>query len=404
MTSADHQTGNPADTAASTATSTTTSSTATTQPNANTTDFAQQRKKWLLIVAVVVVLAALIYGVWLLFFDHSVSTDNAYVGADSAAITSMVTGQVSEVLVKDTQNVKKGQLLLRIDPRDAEIALAQAQAELAKAKRMYQQSSANSASLSSQVAVKVDAIRSSEAQYNKAKADLNQAQQELARRASLAATGAISKEELSTAQANVQTAQANVNAAAAAVSQAEQTRRAALNDLAANNALIADSSINTAPDVLAAQANVQQAALNLARSEIRAPFDGVIARRNIQVGQRVAPGSVLMMVVPVTQLFVDANFKESQLNKVRVGQSATLTSDLYGSDVVYHGKVIGFSGGTGSAFALIPAQNATGNWIKVVQRLPVRIALDPKELAQHPLRVGLSMEADIDLSAATQKQ
>ena len=390
MTSVDHQ-ANPA-AESSTEMPSTQISAATQAP-----PMQQQRKKWLVIVAVLVIVGALIYGIWLLFFDNTINTDNAYVGADSAAITSMVTGQVSQVLVKDTQNVKKGQLLVRIDPRDAQIALAQAQAELAKAKRMYQQSSANSASLSSQVAVKADAIGSAQAQLNKAKADLNQAQQELARRASLAATGAISKEELSTAQASVQTAQANLNAAAAAVSQAEQTRRAAQSDLAANNALIQGSSINTAPDVLAAEANVQQAALNVARSEIRAPFDGVIARRNIQVGQRVAPGSVLMMVVPVTQLYVDANYKESQLDHVRVGQSATLTSDLYGSDVVYHGKVIGFSGGTGSAFALIPAQNATGNWIKVVQRLPVRIALDPKELAQHPLRVGLSMEAEVDI-------
>jgi len=132
---------------------------------------------------------------------------------------------------------------------------------------------------------------------------------------------------------------------------------------------------------------------------IRAPVDGVVARRNIQVGQRVAPGTVMMSVVPISQLYVDANFKESQLAKVRVGQTAILTSDLYGDDVEYHGKVIGFSGGTGAAFALIPAQNATGNWIKVVQRLPVRIALDPKELADHPLRVGLSMEAKVDLSS-----
>ncbi|HCK29148.1 MAG TPA: EmrA/EmrK family multidrug efflux transporter periplasmic adaptor subunit, partial [Acinetobacter ursingii] len=147
------------------------------------------------------------------------------------------------------------------------------------------------------------------------------------------------------------------------------------------------------------QAKVEQAQLDLDRTVIRAPVDGVVARRNIQIGQRVAPGTVMMSVVPISQLYVDANFKESQLAKVRVGQIATLTSDLYGDDVEYHGKVIGFSGGTGAAFALIPAQNATGNWIKVVQRLPVRIALDPKELADHPLRVGLSMEAKVDLSS-----
>ncbi len=358
----------------------------------------QQRKKWLMIVVLLVIVAALVYAVWFLFFDHTVSTDNAYVGADSASITSMVSGQVNDVLVKDTQNVKKGQLLVRIDPQDAQIALAQAKAQLAKAKRMYQQSSANSQSLSAQVVVKADAINSAQAQYSKAQADLNQMQQEFMRRQSLAVTGAISKEELSTAQVALQTAKANLNAAAATVAQAQDTRRAALSDLQASNALIQDSTINTSPDVLAAEANVQQAALNVARSEIRAPFDGVIARRNIQIGQRIAPGSVLMMVVPLQQLYVDANFKESQLSKVRIGQTATLTSDLYGDDVVYHGKVIGFSGGTGSAFALIPAQNATGNWIKVVQRLPIRIALDAKELAAHPLRVGLSMQAEVQLN------
>ena len=149
---------------------------------------------------------------------------------------------------------------------------------------------------------------------------------------------------------------------------------------------------------MVAQAKVEQAQLDLQRTEIRAPLDGVVARRSIQVGQRVAPGSILMRIVPINQLYVDANFKESQLEKVRVGQTVTLTSDLYGDDVEYHGKVIGFSGGTGSAFALIPAQNATGNWIKVVQRLPVRIQLDSKDLEKYPLRVGLSMEATVDLT------
>jgi membrane fusion protein (multidrug efflux system) len=150
--------------------------------------------------------------------------------------------------------------------------------------------------------------------------------------------------------------------------------------------------------VLIAQARVEQAMLDLERTEVRAPLDGVVSRRNVQVGQRVAPGNSLMVVVPVAQLYVDANFKESQLAKVRTGQAVELISDFYGDEVVYHGKVLGFSGGTGAAFALIPAQNATGNWIKVVQRLPVRIALDPKELAQHPLRVGLSMNATVDLT------
>ena len=320
-------------------------------------------------------------------------------GAENAQITSMVSGQVAKVLVSDTAQIKQGDILVEIDNRDATIALAQAKAELAKSKRQYQQSSANSSSLSSQVIVRDDEINSAKAQVAKAQTDVDKAKQDYDRRASLAATGAISKEELTSAQSALHTAQANLNVAQAGLSQAESNRKAAMSNLAANDALIKGTDEDTLPDVLVAQAKVEQAQLDLDRTVIRAPVDGVVARRNIQVGQRVAPGTVMMSVVPISQLYVDANFKESQLAKVRVGQTAILTSDLYGDDVEYHGKVIGFSGGTGAAFALIPAQNATGNWIKVVQRLPVRIALDPKELADHPLRVGLSMEAKVDLSS-----
>ncbi len=205
----------------------------------------------------------------------------------------------------------------------------------------------------------------------------------------------MSKEELSTAQSALDTAKAGVASAEAGLAQARSSQKAAQSNLAANEALIQGANENSTPDVLVVEAKLKQAELDLERTVIKAPFDGVVSRRSIQVGQRVAPGTMLMMVVPVDQLYVDANFKESQLEKVRVGQKAELTSDLYGKSVKYHGTVVGFSGGTGSAFALIPAQNATGNWIKVVQRLPVRIQLDPKELAEHPLRVGLSMEAEI---------
>ncbi|WP_120429382.1 HlyD family efflux transporter periplasmic adaptor subunit [Acinetobacter baylyi] len=357
-----------------------------------------KRKKLLSIFALVIVIVAILYAIWFFFFNHTVSTDNAYVGAETAQITSMVTGQVAEIRVHDTQQVHKGDILAQVDPRDAQIALSQAQAMLAKAQRQYRQTEANSKSLNSQVFVSDDGITSAQAQVGKAQADYNNAIEELKRRQTLEQSGAISKEELSTAQTAAQTAKAALDVAKAAVSQAQSSRKAAQSNLAANQALIQGASENSAPDVLSAEANVQQAQLDLERTVIRSPVDGVITGRNIQVGQRVAPGSVLMKIVPLSALYVDANFKESQLSKVRVGQAATLTSDLYGSDVEYHGKVIGFSGGTGSAFALIPAQNATGNWIKVVQRLPVRIALDPKELAEHPLRVGLSMDASIDLS------
>ncbi|WP_180035485.1 MULTISPECIES: efflux RND transporter periplasmic adaptor subunit [unclassified Acinetobacter] len=358
-----------------------------------------RRKKGLGILAVLIVIALVMYLIWSIFLNHSVSTDNAYVGAETGSITSMVTGQVAEVLVSDTQQVKKGDVLVRIDARDAEIALAQAQAELLKAKRQYKQTAANSSSLNSQIFVSDDAIHSASAQVAKAQADLNKAQDELQRRQQLAASGAISKEELSTAQSAVNTAKASFDVAQAGLAQAKSSQKAAQSNKAANDALIQDSNENSTPDVLVAQARLQQAQLDLERTQIKAPFDGVVTRRNIQVGQRIAPGTSLMMVVPVSQLYVDANFKESQLAGVQAGQKVELTSDLYGDKVKFNGIVTGFSGGTGSAFALIPAQNATGNWIKVVQRLPVRIRLDPKELAEHPLRVGLSMEATIDLKS-----
>jgi membrane fusion protein (multidrug efflux system) len=358
-----------------------------------------KRKKALSMVALILIIAAVAYTVWTLFFNHSVSTENAYVGAETASITSMVSGQVLDVMVSDTQQVKKGDLLVRVNERDAEIALAQAQAELMKAQRQYKQTQANSSALNSQVFVSDDGIHSAEAQVAKAQAELNKAQDDLARRSQLSTSGAISKEELSTAQSAVNNAQAVLDLAKAGLAQAQSSQKAAQSTLAANEALIRGSNETSTPDVLIAQAHLKQAILDLERTEIKAPFDGVIARRNIQVGQRVAPGTVLMMLVPISKLYVDANFKESHLAKVKAGQKAVLTSDLYGDKVEFHGTVVGFSGGTGSAFALIPAQNATGNWIKVVQRLPVRIALDPKELAEHPLRVGLSMEAKINLAS-----
>ncbi|WP_336939486.1 EmrA/EmrK family multidrug efflux transporter periplasmic adaptor subunit [Acinetobacter pittii] len=358
-----------------------------------------KRKKFLGFFALILLIAAILYAIWALFLNNSVSTDNAYVGAETAQITSMVSGQVAQVVVKDTQTVHRDDVLVRIDDRDAKIALAQAEAELAKAKRQYKQTAANSSSLNSQVVVRADEINSAKAQVAQAQADYDKAALELNRRAQLAASGAVSKEELTKAQSAVETAKAGLELAKAGLAQASSSRKAAESTLAANEALIQGVSETSTPDVQVAQAHVEQAQLDLERTVIRAPVDGVVTRRNIQVGQRVAPGTSMMMIVPLNDLYVDANFKESQLKKVRPGQEVTLTSDLYGDDVEYHGKVMGFSGGTGSAFALIPAQNATGNWIKVVQRLPVRIALDPKELAEHPLRVGLSMEAKVDLSA-----
>jgi membrane fusion protein (multidrug efflux system) len=193
-------------------------------------------------------------------------------------------------------------------------------------------------------------------------------------------------------------AAAALRAAQAAQAQAAAARNAAVGDRNANLALIANVTVDNNPEVLAARAALDQARVDLSRTVIRAPIDGVVSRRQVQVGQRVSPGAQLMTVVPVQAAYVDANFKEVELKKVKPGQPVKLTSDLYGEEVVFHGRVTGFSGGTGAAFALVPAQNATGNWIKVVQRLPTRVALDPKELAAHPLRVGLSMNVDVNVS------
>ncbi|MFC6051296.1 efflux transporter periplasmic adaptor subunit [Acinetobacter sp. Ac_877] len=358
-----------------------------------------KRKKSLGIVAILLVIALVLFLIWKFLLNNTVSTDNAYVGAETASITSMVTGQVSEVFTSDTKQVKKGDLLVQIDPRDAEIAVAQAKAELIKAQRQYKQTQANSSSLSSQIYVSGDAIQSAVAQVAKAKADLVKAQDDYNRRVQLSTSGAISKEELSTSQAAVNTAKAAFDVAQAGLAQAKSSQKAAQSNLDANEALIRGANEESTPDVLVAQAKLKQALLDLERTQIKAPLDGVVTRRNIQVGQRVSQGTSLMMIVPENQLYVDANFKESQLEKVRPGQKVTLTSDLYGDSVEYTGTVVGFSGGTGAAFALIPAQNATGNWIKVVQRLPVRIQLDSKELAEHPLRVGLSMEVKVDLKS-----
>ncbi|MCW2367674.1 membrane fusion protein (multidrug efflux system) [Sphingobium sp. B7D2B] len=359
-----------------------------------------RRKTALLAIAGAVLLAGIGYGGWYAAIgSHYVETDNAYVGADTAQITPMVGGQVAAVLKTDTDSVKAGDILVRLDDRDAQIALATAQAELAKARRQFGQASATSNALSDQVLARGADIRSTQAQLVAAQASFEKAQVDYSRRKALSANGAVSGDELTAATNALASARAALEQAKAAMAQASASRGVAAGNLAANDALIQGSTVETNPDVLAAKAKVRQAELDLERTVIRAPIDGVIANRTVQVGQRIAPGATVMRVVPVGQVYVDANFKESQLTKVKPGQPVTLVSDLYGSSVEYHGRVVGFSGGTGSAFALIPAQNATGNWIKVVQRLPVRVALDAKELAAHPLRVGLSMTAEVDTSA-----
>lgn len=355
-----------------------------------------RRKRVMLGLAAAILVAG---GGWYMFRDTGhVSTDNAYVSADSAQVTPLISAAVTDVPVVSTQYVRRGDVLLRLDDSDARLALEKAEAAYLKARRQYVQSSATSGSLAAQVGARQADIGEARAQLVAALSAVAKAKADLDRREHLAVEGYVSKEELTSYRNSFVSAQANVREAQAAVAQAEASRGAAQQSYAANQALIADSSIDSNPDVAAAKAELDQARLDLQRTVIRAPIDGVVTNRQVQVGQRVAAGNPVMTIVPVGSVYVDANFKEGQLSRVRPGQLAELTSDLYGSKTLFHGRVMGFAGGTGSAFALIPAQNATGNWIKVVQRLPVRIALDPKELAAHPLRVGLSMEASIDVS------
>jgi len=364
-------------------------------------DASARKKKRLKILGALLAGKLLIGGAAYAFIDGDhVSTDNAYVSADSAQVTPLVSAAVVAVPVVNTQVVRKGDILLQLDDSDARLALAKAEAEYFKARRGFAQTAANSGSLAAQVGARDADIGQAQAQLASAKASFGKARIDLSRRQELATSGAVSGEELTTAKNAYSTAQANLALARAAVAQASATRGAARESLAANQALIAGSTVDTSPEVAAAKAKLDQARLDLQRTVIRAPIDGVVTNRQVQVGQRISAGSPVMTIVPVGSVYVDANFKEGQLKKVRPGQSVELVSDLYGDGFVYHGKVAGFSGGTGSAFALIPAQNATGNWIKVVQRLPVRVQLDPKELASHPLRVGLSMEAKIDTSGA----
>ncbi|UZW54183.1 EmrA/EmrK family multidrug efflux transporter periplasmic adaptor subunit [Sphingobium sp. JS3065] len=359
----------------------------------------ETRRKWLVRLALVVLAVGALYAIWYLLIGRNhVGTDNAYVNAEVAQVTPLISAQAVEVLVTDTQSVKRGDILVKLDPTNARIAIAQAEADLAEARRRFRQTVATSGSLAAQVEARGADIDQARAQLATAQADFDKARIDLRRREALAPNGAVSGEELTSARKAYAAAQAALDLARAGVTTAEATRGAASGQLAANDALVRGSTIDTDPAVLAAKARLDNARLDLDRSVIRAPIDGVVTRRQVQVGQRVAQGTPIMSIVPLAQVYVDANFKERQLGRVKVGMPATVTSDLYGGDVVYHGKVVGFSGGTGASMALIPAQNATGNWIKVVQRLPVRIALDPRELAEHPLRVGLSMEAEIDLS------
>ncbi len=356
-----------------------------------------RRKKLLIGLAAVVAISAVsasAYG--LLYGSNFVATDNAYTAVEVAQVTPSVGGTISEVLVTDTQAVKKGDVLVRIDPTDARLALAQAEADLGRAVRRVKGFLANDGSLNAQIAARDADQRRADAQLRSAEADFERAQIDLKRRENLSASGSVSGDELTRAQNAYAAAKANLDATHAAIAQAKANSSTAISSREANAVLIAGTTVDTNPEVALARARRDQAAIDLERTVIMAPIDGIVAKRQVQVGQRVSAGMPLLAVVPVQQMHVDANYKEVQLKKVRVGQPVTLHADIYGKSVTYHGTVEGFSGGSGSAFSAIPAQNATGNWIKVVQRLPVRVKLDPAELQKNPLKVGLSMTAEID--------
>ncbi|MBB5719493.1 membrane fusion protein (multidrug efflux system) [Stakelama sediminis] len=329
------------------------------------------RRKLLTILAIVVVLAALVYGGYRLFFSPpSESTDDAYVGGDMVAITARDPGTVTAIYADDTQRVKAGEPLIDLDPATADVELQAAAAQLGQAVRGVRGDFSQ-----------VNAARASVVQ---ARADLARARNDLSRRQEAAQQGAVSGEEVSHAADTVKTAGASLNLAESKLAQA-QTQ-------------VQGTNVRDNPAVLAAIAAYRRAAIRRSHMHIVAPISGTIAKRTVQIGQQVNAGTPLMAVVPLRRVWIDANFRETQLSDLRVGQPATITTDVYGGKVVYHGHVEGLGAGSGNAFALLPPQNASGNWIKIVQRVPVRIVLDPNELAKHPLRIGLSVKVDVDTS------
>jgi membrane fusion protein, multidrug efflux system len=344
------------------------------------------------------VIAVLVSVYWIFYGSHFVSTDNAYAAVEVAQVTPSVSGTIAEVRVKDTQPVRKGDILVTIDPTDAKLTLAQAEAELGRAVRRVKGYVANDFGLNAQVAARDAEEKHAAAQLESAEADFERASIDLKRREALIASGSVSGDELTRAQSAYASAKASLAAARASASQAQANRTATLGSKEVNAALIAGVNEDNNPEIALARAKRDQAAVDLERTVIRSPVDGVVAKRQVQLGQRVQAGTTLLSVVPIQEMHVDANFKEGQLEKVRIGQIASVKADIYGSAVTYHGVVEGFSAGSGAAFAAIPAQNATGNWIKVVQRLPIRIRLNPEELQANPLKAGLSMEVTIDTS------
>ena len=328
-----------------------------------------KRKLMLTLLAATVAVAGAAYGAYYYTIGRfGQSTDDAYVSGNLVQLTPQVSGTVVAVNADDTQIVKQGDPVVTLDGADARVALLNAEATLGQTVRQVSGLYVNNDFYAANIAQR--------------ESDLARANDDLKRREAVAGTGAVSGEDISHAQDSVRSAQASLEAAR---QQAE-----------ANHALTDRTTIGQHPDVQAAASKVRDAYLDYARDTLPAPVTGYVARRSVQVGQRVAPGTPLMAIVPLDGVWVDANFKEGQLRHMRIGQPVTLTADVYGSGVQYHGRVVGFSAGTGAAFDVLPAQNATGNWIKVVQRLPVRVQLDQHELDAHPLRIGLSMQVEVN--------
>ncbi|HEM8293154.1 multidrug efflux MFS transporter periplasmic adaptor subunit EmrA [Providencia xihuensis] len=340
------------------------------ETNNQKTKNEKRRTIWMTIATIIILLLFVAYGVyWFLVLRFQEYTDDAYVSGLQIPIIAQTTGNVTQVNFENTDLVKAGDVLVVLDKTNAQLAFEQAKHDLAttvrKTKELY---------------INGDEYQ---AQIQKNRISLAQAQKDYQRRAALGRSGTISKEDLQHSQEAVQLAQAALDIS--------------IQQYNANRALLRNTSLRKQPAIQQAADSVRSAWINLQRTEIKSPMTGYVSRRNVQVGSQVSPQSSLMAIVPVQPVWVDANFKETQLEKVRIGQPVTINSDFYGDDIVYNGTVVGLDMGTGSAFSLLPAQNATGNWIKVVQRLPVRVELDPEQVAKHPLRIGLSMNVTIDI-------
>ncbi|HEY7985697.1 MAG TPA: HlyD family efflux transporter periplasmic adaptor subunit [Methylophilaceae bacterium] len=324
------------------------------------------------------------FAYWYLVGRNYQSTDDAYVAGNVIQITPQVSGTVVEINADDTDFVPQGKVLIRLDPTDADFALKQAEAELSQAVRQARTLYANDEAL-------IANINQRKAELAQTKTDAKNAQEDLQRRESVVASGAVSKEELQHAQTAVANALSAKSAAESGLASMQQ-------QLLSSRAQTDGTTVENHPSVQAAAAHVREAYLARVRCDITAPAAGQIAKRGVQIGQRIQTGAPLMAIVPLDQVWVDANFKEGQLRRMRIGQPVDLRADIYGNKVQYSGHVVGLGAGTGAAFSLLPAQNATGNWIKIVQRIPVRVELDKEQLKSHPLRVGLSMQAEITIS------